>query len=256
MGKLLRVICCVAFVGLLGSNLSADTIVFSDDFESGALGAWTQAASPLTISTAQNIVPASGQYSAQINTSADRMYANIGSEVSGHIMFTSWIYETSAATRAFTEIRAYSGAGYADGALQQVLAIGKYSSTTNETYDGTKYQGRVAFGSINWFNLNAPGAPSRSSDTWHRFDIEIMPSGSDINFYVDGILSRSITGAPVIASYDSLAVGLGAGSTLGDSWVDGFSVSIVPEPGSVALLISGLAALVGLALVRVRRRSG
>jgi len=260
MGKLLRVICCVAFVGLLASNLSAEPVIFSDDFESGNLSLWTQGTSALTISTPQNAVPVSGLYSARIDSSADRMYHNFGSELSGNILFTSWIYETSAATRVFTEIRAYSGAGYANGTLQQVLAIGKYSSAMTmpgEVYDGTKYQGRVVYPSatMGWFNLNAPGAPSRSSDVWHRFDIEVMPSGTDINFYVDGILSRAITGAAAGISYDSVVVGLGAGSTVGDAWVDGISVAIVPEPGSVALLASGLVALVGLALVRVRRRS-
>ena len=62
----------------------------------------------------------------------------------------------------------------ADGALSQLLAIGEYGTVTlpGEVWDGTKYQGRSAFGSsAGWFNLDAPGAPSRSPG-WHKFTIE------------------------------------------------------------------------------------
>jgi hypothetical protein len=186
------------------------------------------------------------------------MYHNLGSEASGHLLFTSWQLFEDAATRAYTEIRAYTGAGYADGGLQQLLAIGKYTSVTmpGETHDGTKYQARVSGRSAGagWLTLNAPGAPSRSAG-WHKFDIEVLPSGTDINFYVDGILSRTITGATA-ATYDSMTMGsIAGGSTVGNAWVDGVSLAIVPEPGSIALLASGLAALAVLALSRARRRS-
>jgi len=261
MSTLLRLISCVAVVGLLGSSLYADTIVFSDDFEAGNLNAWTVLASPATpleISTAQNRIPVGGSSSAFINSSWDRMYHNLGSEVSGNLLFTSWIYD-STATRAWTEIRAYTGAGYGVGTLQQVFAIGKYNTVTmaGEAYTATKYQGRLTSGAATgWFNLNATGSPNRSAG-WHRFDLEILPSGTDINFYVDGILSRSITGANPF-SYDSISMGgVGSGTTsvAGDAWFDGISLAIVPEPGSIALVASGLLALVGLAFCRARRRS-
>jgi hypothetical protein len=256
---LLRLISCVAIVGLLGSSLSAETVIFSDDFESGTLAQWTIVTGNTTfdISTAQNRIPVGGSYSALMNISTDRMYHNLGSEASGHLRFTSYLYDDTQ-TRAFTEMRAYSGAGYGAGTLQQLLAIGRYSSVTmaGETYDATKYQGRVLYPSatMGWFNLNASGAPSRSTG-WHRFDIEVMPSGTDLNFYVDGVLSRANTGATA-ATYDSVVMGsVGAGSTAGNAWVDGIALAIVPEPGSIALVASGLAALAGLALSRARRRS-
>jgi hypothetical protein len=256
MGTLLRLISCVAIVGLLGSSLFAETVIFSDDFESGNLNLWTfPGANQLNISTAQNRIPVGGLYSAQIDSSGDRMYHNLGSEVSGQILFTTYLFDDTQ-TRAFTEIRAYSGAGYADGTLQQLLAIGKYNSVnmTGEVYTATKYQGRLTYGSTaGWFNLNGPGSPNRSAG-WHKFDIEILPSGTDVNFYLDGVLSRSFSGA-TLATYDTVVVGLGAGSTAGNAWVDGMSLAIVPEPGAIVLLASGLAALAVLALSRARRRS-
>ncbi len=258
MGKLLHAICCVAFVGLMASNLSAD--VFSDNFEAGNLNLWTQARTDgyyVTISNAQNIVPAGGTYSALIDDSRDRVYRNLGSEVSGHALLTFYLFDDTA-TRAFTQITGYAGAGYNDGALQQLLAIGKYNDTTmpgeSDAEIGLWYQGRLAFGTTaGWFNLNGAGSAGRSAG-WHRFDIEVLPSGSDVNFYVDGVPSRSFSGATV-ATYDSIAFGLNAGTSAGNAYFDGFSVSVVPEPGSVAILVSGLVALAGLALVRVRRRS-
>ena len=68
--------------------------------------------------------------------------------------------------------------------LSQLLAIGKYGAVTlpGEVWDGTKYQGRVTFGSsAGWFNLDGPGAPSRSLG-WHKFAIERLADETTINF--------------------------------------------------------------------------
>jgi hypothetical protein len=176
-----------------------------------------------------------------MNVSTDRMHHNLISdngeaEIIGHATFTCWIYDPgpSPTTRVFNEVRSYSGAGLPngdtipDGELSQLLAIGKYNTVTlvDEIYDGTKYQGRIAFGSPSgWFNLNGPGAPSRSVG-WHKFDIERLDDELTMNFYVDNVLARSFTGSSL--SWDTLILGPGLGSTLGDAWIDGMSVSLGP----------------------------
>src|SRR5216117_1016808 len=89
-------------------SLSAQitNVIFSDDFESGTLANWTTTSastpSPLDPSTVTNVVPPSpaGQWSAYMNISTDRMHHNIigdngGSELSGHTVLTSWIYDAS-----------------------------------------------------------------------------------------------------------------------------------------------------------------
>lgn len=43
---------------------------------------------------------------------------------------------------------------------------------------------------------------------WHKFTIERMGDGSTINFFVDDILSRTITGA-TIQSWDTLIFSYG-----------------------------------------------
>lgn len=235
----------VAFVLTAHAAPPPTVPIFADDFESGTMSLWTTTGiNPLDPSTTQNIVPAGGQFSALMNTSIDRMHHNIiadnaGAELSGHTLFTCYIYDlgpTAPATRIFNEVRGYSGGTglpnggtAASGSLAQLFAIGKYNTVTlpGEVFTSTKYQGRVTFPTATggWFNLNAAGSPNRSVG-WHRFDIERMPDGTTINFYVDGILSRTFTGATA-ESWDTVILGPGLGSTVGDAWIDGMSVGRV-----------------------------
>lgn len=265
-----------AAVLVTGSFPSARAaVIFSDDFESGTLANWTTSAtSPLVISTAQNASPAGPGSSALMDTSLDRMHHNLladnsGVDILGHTTFTSWIFDAPSpnpATRIYNEVRGYSSTGMpngglasaAAGTLTQLIAVGKTNSTTLETYNGTKYQARIAFGSVTngttgWFNLDGAGSPNRTPG-WHRFDVERLADGVSYNFYVDGILSKSLTGAAV-SDWDSVVLGPGLGSTVGDAYIDAISVStgapvFVPEPSAAALGLLGLAGITG----RRRRR--
>ncbi len=225
-------------------------VIFQDDFESGQIlfpaGAWTTtAANPLDISTPTNAAPAGGTMSAFMNVSTDRMHRSLGGELNGHILFTSFIFDdgtttaTSGSTRVFNELRGYSGGTglpnggtTASGTLALLLAVGKTQSGTfapGEVLNTNKYQGRVAFGSPNgWLNLDGPGSPNRSPG-WHRFDVEVLPPGSTIRFYVDGILCRTFSGATV-GTYDTVILGPGLGTQSGGAWIDGIRVAQIVDP--------------------------
>ncbi len=205
-------------------------VIFSDDFESG-MDNWTPTAtSPLDWS-ATNAVPPGPGHSAYLDSSAEKMYHNLDAEIAGSSVVTFHLYD-STATRAYVEVRAYTGAGYNQGTIQNMYAIGKYNSVTmpGEVYDATKYQGRVATGPgpSGWFNLNLSGAPSRSPG-WHRFDIVRTATG-DYAFYVDGVLGRSLTGVTDY-TWDCATIGsVAAGTTVGDAWFDGVLVGTLTTP--------------------------
>ncbi len=232
---------------------TAQVMVFYDDFESGTLNNWTATTgSPLSIDCGANAVPPGGTCCAHATSQGNRMHHNLladngGLEVSGASWFTAYIYDAGLSTsRWHVQALGYSGTGLpnggttADGTLNQLLAIGRYTTVTlpGEVWDGTKYQGRVAFGtSTGYFNLNAPGAPSRTPG-WHKFTIERLADETTINFYVDDILGRTITGATA-QSWDTITMGYGAGSSPDDVWYDGISVTVVPEPSSLGLWLLG-----------------
>jgi hypothetical protein len=217
----------------------------------------------MTLDFGPNADPPGGMYSAHAASQGDRMHhnltGNIGGEVSGASWLTADIYDTGlSVSRWHVQALSYSGTGLPDGgttpdgSLTQLLAIGKYTTVTlpGEVYDATKYQGRVVFGSsAGWFNLDAPGAPNRSPG-WHKFGIERLADETTINFYVDNILSRTITGATP-ESWDTITMGYGAGTFQEDVWYDGISVTVVPEPSS---LILGLVGSGLLTHTRIRRR--
>lgn len=243
-------------VAAFGAALSLQTataqVLFSDDFELG-MGNWTtpvSPATPLDWSTDQNAVPGGGLSSALVNSSGDKMYHNLGSEVSGGFFLTFYVFDDTA-TRSVGEARSYGGAGYADGSLQQLFAVGKYNSVTapGEVFSPTNYQARVLTGTgAGWINLNAAGAPLRSPG-WHKFDIERLADETTVNFYVDGILGRTFAGATAF-TVDSLGIGsVAAGTTTGNSYIDGVSLT-VPEPSALALFALGG----GLLLWRLTRR--
>jgi len=247
----------VAGIALLSQNSFA-SVAFSDDFESGNLNLWTQQiATPLAIANIYNVAPVGGTYSAWADSSTDRMWHNLGTELGGHTMFSYYLYDDTL-TRAFGQVSAYSGAGFQDGTLQQLFAIGKYNQVTmpGEVYDASKYQGRIVFssGAEGWFNLNSAGVTSRSAG-WHKFSIERLADGTSVNFYVDDVLGRSFTGVDA-ADWDSIALGLGAGVESGNAYYDGVKVDVVaaaiPEPPIWALVMLG-----GIVLMAtgVRRRA-
>ncbi len=127
-------------------------------------------------------------------------------------------------------------------ALSQLIAMGEYNAATNQ--DNTKYQARVAFGSANWFNLNA----SRSVGA-HTFIEEIF--SDRVNFYVDGLLDTTKTySADVSGGFNQVRIGSALSSVGGGAGFDNYSVSTdaVPEPACLGLLGLG-----GLSLLRRRR---
>ena len=262
-----------AALSVAGLSTAANaSVIYSDDFE-GTLAynattnpnGWTQFASPFAESTTRNAVPAvGGTKSAFADSSADRMIQNLNTEVAGHTTFTFWMFDddpansNTASTRMFGEARSYAADGINDGTtttaevLDQLVGIGKHNVANIGTFNINKYQGRIVngpAGTTGYFNLDDAGSPDRSPG-WHKFTIERLADGTTMKFYVDDILSRTMTGASVGQSWDTLAFGLGAGTTVTNMNIDGVEIAAVPEPAALAVL-----GLTAAGLMARRRRA-
>ena len=244
----MRTVSLVAAIVLGCTLVSQAGIVtlISDNFDSYADQAAFQAAWPNdTTKTSATLVTdqfySAGKSIKTTNVTGDLPinYRNLGGNYAASddtpLVTTFWLYNQTGATRQFNTIRDYTGAGYGDGSLAQMYAVGIYNSVTGagEVYDGTKYQARVTNGTgSGWFNLNAAGAPSRS-EGWHKFTIEIK--SSTVNFYVDDILGRSLGRGTVTTGFDSFVIG--SALTSGKpAWTDDVAVRLVPEPATLVLL--------------------
>ena len=257
----------IASLVLGAGSLASGAVIFSDDFESGNMNNWTQtlatAGTNFVIDNTQNIVPIGGQFSAKLDSSGDRMHNNIladngGVDVTGASTYSYYIYDPvvggTTATRLFNEVRGYTGTGLPDGGitangtLAQLLAGGKFNTVNypGEVFNANKYQGRITFGPNvggGWFNLDLAGTPNRSVG-WHKFTIERL-ADETLNFYVDDVLGRTFApGIATVQGWDTLVMGLGAGTTAGDSWTDGVKVETAPVPEPAVVI--GLGALMGL----------
>lgn len=209
---------------------------FFDNFETNLnqWGVFTNASS-LAISTVTNHT-SGGVNSAYASSTLNKMYHNLGTRLNGRCRVTFWIYDGTL-NRCFGEIRAYANGSYNSGGLNQLFAIGRYGvgfgtgntgTLAGEVVDVNKYQGRVLTGAnTGWFNLT--NAPNRTTG-WHKFEIERLANGTNINFYVDGVLGRQITAATYY-DMDSILMGsIGSGSTAGDGWIDDVRVEYFDPP--------------------------
>ena len=233
-----RVLQLAALLAFAAGSGYAQTNFF-DDFESGTLAKWGVASgtTAMYITSTNNKVPTGGTYSVKGTNASDKMFANFSTPITaGSFKLTYWLYD-SAATRAYVDVRQYTGGAYNSGTLGQLLAIGKYNSLSpgpyfaGEVWDGTKYQARVANGtSFGWFNLNNPGVPNRSTG-WHRFDIErgTNTDGTiNLDFYIDSILGRRLTNTYTAWStqvWNCVLAGFGtASASNGDEFYDGVQI--------------------------------
>jgi hypothetical protein len=239
---------------------------FFDNFDSYANQAamnavWTvDLGTALTLSTA-NSVSAPNSVS-QSTTVASRIYHYLGSSIQGdQLDFSFDFYYTGTGTRDFAQVYSRAGSTWAAG-LNGALSFGTYNTTAAGKFSARFSSATPANGAIfgdgatiistsdttGWFALSVSKTVG-----WH--DMEVIGAldpnhtGKAIyKFYVDGVLGGSIANAP-----DSLfnfgviggGVSSGTGSAANVAFYDNYSVGIIPEPSSLALLILGGLAMAG-----------
>lgn len=175
----------------------------------------------------------------------------------------TWSFEFYDSTQA-NNLRQFATIRDTTPALAQLIAIGAYNDTslTKDRYTGlsvtaadlnTYYAARVPFApGPNWFILNGPGAPTRSTG-WH--ELKAVFYSTTVEFFVDGVnalsgLTTSYASAPGAITLDRVTVGSGLSSANGEGFYDNVMV-LIPEPSSIVLSLLG-----GLGILwTIRRRT-
>jgi hypothetical protein len=232
----------------LGTQALALTGGWTDNFDSYADQAafnavWTQTGTygNCLLSTAQADTAPNSIYQ---DTVARGSYRTVGSDIAlANLYFSFRFYDgtgSSADGRSYGMVYSKVG-GTWGGATNQILAIGKYNSTTAK-----KYYGRVAFGGLNWFTLDL--APDRSVG-WHTAEI-IGKADGTVDFVIDGVVGANKTVATQNFNLVAMGSGLAGNSGLYFDNVTVGSTLVTPEPSSMLALASGLIGMAGF----IRRR--
>lgn len=256
-----------ALVGVLAlASVANATVVFSDSFDSYADQAAFNAVWNVGLAGGGALLSTEQAYSP---TQAIKQPNNTTAYASGHditavsgsdaqpLVWSFRFYDSTQAAnlRQFATIRDNAPS------LAQLVAIGAYNDTTltKDRHTGnsvtsadlnTYYATRVAFSpGPNWFILNGPGAPTRSTG-WH--ELKAVFKDTTVEFYIDGVnalsdLTTSYAATAGAITFDRVTVGSGLSSAAGAAWYDDVKVELIPEPTTLALLAVG-----GLLL---RRRS-
>ncbi|MCO5053717.1 MAG: hypothetical protein M9920_15670 [Verrucomicrobiae bacterium] len=151
-------------------------------------------------------------------------------------------------TRQYIELRSYANGAYNDGALNQLLALGFNSSGVNTALINKRiYAGNDA----GWGDLTgniATRASIVAASDWTKLGMLIK--GDTVEWYVNGLFdsANSITAN---VAYDSIVIGSGLSSAGADVWFDNLTVTVIPEPTTMAL---GLIGGISLLLARKTRR--
>jgi hypothetical protein len=183
---------------------------------------------------------------------------NGGTPYTGNIQYTWWFYDPLGS--GGSNYRDYAALGYYNtapgntdypgtGSLNASTQIQRLSlGASNPTgYNATEYQARVvgATDGLNggtWFNLSVT-----RSVGWHEGKITV-DGANNVSFFIDDMNNPVLTHNAILTyGYNVLEVDSGFGATPG--YFDDVSFSVVPEPGTAALLLCG-----GLTWLALRRR--
>ncbi|MCP4592068.1 MAG: PEP-CTERM sorting domain-containing protein [bacterium] len=229
-------------LGLMLAFASAASADFVDDFESYADQAALNAAYTQLYTVEMGLDTALGYNSNQsvhpgVTANYEgRMYKNLGEELDGTnanpIEFSVMAKVADGFTwhvREYIELRGYEGAGYDDGGLQELIALGSTTSV-----DTTKWHDRVMSGE-GW----AATGVAKTTE-WTKLTALIKTDTVDI--LIDDVYDHTSTRTPGY-TFDSIVIGSGLSSAF-DVHFDNVSVQVVPEPAALALMaIGGLVAL-------------
>jgi len=228
-------------------TIAAATIIISDDFEGYADTAALNAVWPIGAGTESqtflDTTPDGSQAVAitQASVARSQSFSNVIPTESQPLRVAFDLYDPDPTINAnqYIQLRA--------APLTQLIALGKSNLAGGEgPADPTKWQARIAFDSLNWFNLDADRSAGRT-----EFEMLVYPDR--VTFFVNGTEDRTVAMGPGTIGSGFASLWLGsttAGTIAGTVYYDNVLVQQIPEPSTAILL--GLA---GLGLVSFRKRS-
>ena len=230
------------------SQLTAQTIL-NDDFESYAdqtafedalNGGWADMSGPagnqgLALSTERNFLPSGGAQCVRQSISSQRSSKTFpsGTEFTQdsqvHAKVTFYIFATNAPTGTTGPSRVQAGVTTAANGAPTTLGWLNQATGYGQAFSNFLFQGRCDYGPTTigaYFNLTNAGCPTRaqalgSSGNWVKFDIERITNGVT-RYYVNDVMGASIPSTN--GAWGAAAIGFNAGTQVGDSWYDGYSI--------------------------------
>ncbi len=245
--------------GLLGLALapvaSQAQVFLNDNFDSYAdqaafQAAWSPNATTTTLSTEQAV---SLSQSVKGLTTASRNARSVGeigflNGSTDIITFRFDFYDSNGAAATYRQYAELDD-GSAPGSAGQLFAMGLNNNIASSYYMARILGFDGGAGASAFFKLDGVGAPTRATG-WHTLEAQI--SDTAVNYYVDGILSKSLdTTALTDRSLDTVKIGSNLSSAQ-VAYYDNVYVArvAVPEPSAAALLGIGLSGLMALRRMR------
>ncbi len=262
MNRFVNLFIIMGFLALLGvSQLSAATIVFSDDFEDDAVGANAPNTPPVGDSWHEYYVGstmreiAANPESEARNTSTKALFMSRESgQTSTHSHIQAMISEADQALieangKVTVEYKYYDAG---------VAGTGSYGLSANANIGGPSYHSPWAANiSLRDYNgsYNIRGAGEAYADlhyalnTWHDFKMDVDLTNHTYTVTLDGVMQSDASGDPAFYNGDPTVTAIdnilwSPGYLPCHAYIDDVVVSTVPEPSTFALMLVGALGLV------------